>query len=177
MKNIFYIYLNSADADFGSTTPYETTYSLGSVYNNAPALQHFQDAPYCSIKVCNFAIKYNEQNFNSDDASFVLIRINTSLPNSIDNIQSGGFNTSFGQSQIIGIVPTQASSSGNTYTTYTYSDTSYDNSPVITSNIFKGNLTIELTKQDGSRLTNLSGSNPYSLLLQVEYQEDPSLYN
>ena len=43
------IFLNSADAITGATTPYDMIFSMGSILSQAPNIQNFQDCAYCKI--------------------------------------------------------------------------------------------------------------------------------
>jgi hypothetical protein len=160
----FNVILSSNRATIGSATPANCQYNMGTVYNNAPALQKYEQADSCFVKVANFSIKYSASTAEVDDTSNILIKISSSLLNTLDNLNSTQPNLE--NSRIIGSIPTGASS-------YTYSNVDYDNDYVKVSNIFKGLLSIELTDQAGADLTDaLSSSNPYTLELSVMYEDN-----
>jgi hypothetical protein len=164
----FSVYLNSADAVSGSTTPYRTVFNLGSVYNFAPQAEKYANEPYCYVKVSNFSIKYTASQANTDDISNILVSINSTLPNSATTtVNSDGI--AMNQSNIIGSIPMGASN-------YSYSNVDYDNEMIKCANIFKGNLQIELLTQEGVVMSSeLSGSNPYCIMLCVYFENNKSI--
>tara|TARA_R100001463_G_scaffold4564_3_gene16851 strand:+ start:35 stop:547 length:513 start_codon:yes stop_codon:yes gene_type:complete len=140
-------------------------YNLSSVYDNAPQAEKYANNPYCYVKVKYFSLKKAYTSTGS-----IFIKINSSLPNSLETqTLSSGKNSNFSQSSILGVVPTGA-------TGWTGSSTSYDNEYVACANIFKGNINIQLTDEDGTLLTGLSGSTPYILVVCV-YFDDPDPEN
>jgi len=80
-----------------------------------------------------------------------------------------GNNLNVQTSNIIACVPTNATSATGVPSA-TYSNNS-DNEKLIVSNIFKGDIEIELLQQDNStHVANLSAATPWSMLLSVEFQ-------
>lgn len=166
----FEVFINSANAVDGSTTPHTARYNLGSVYDYAPALQRYADAPYCFVKVKYFSVVETTANFATADVGTILVKIDTALPNSsMTNTISTSNPKNMIQSNIIGVVPTSS-------TKNTYSSTTYDNDFVKCPNIFKGDITINLTDSDGTAIS-LTGSKPYHMLLCVAYKDNPNDYN
>tara|TARA_Y100000401_G_scaffold5269_2_gene3621 strand:- start:334 stop:828 length:495 start_codon:yes stop_codon:yes gene_type:complete len=158
----FNVYLDSADAIDG-TNPERTTFNMGSIYNFAPNLHKYANQDYCFVKVANFSIKYSASQANTDDVSNILVSINSALPNSATNtlLADGSIST---QTGVIANIPTGA-------TNYTYSNVDYDNEMVKCSNIFKGNLQIELLDQMGQLLdSELSSANPWKMTLCVYFE-------
>ena len=81
-----------------------------------------------------------------------------------------GNNLNVQTSNIIACVPTSPTSATGVPSA-TYSNNYYDNEKIIVSNIFKGDIEIELLKQDNSTpIANLSAATPWSMLLSVEFQ-------
>ena len=161
MLEKFNIYLSSANASTGSTTPYECSFNVGDIYNFAPNIDKFADRDYCYVKVSNFSIKYSASTANTDDVSNILVTLNTALPNSATNTLSG--NGTLGQSNIIASIPTGA-------TNYSYSNVDYDNEMVKSSNILKGQLLVTLLDQNASTLSgDIDNTNPWSMTLCVYY--------
>jgi len=140
-------------------------FNLSSVYDNAPQAEKYANNPYCYVKLKYFSLKKTYTTTGS-----IFVKLNSNLPNSLESqTLASGKNSNFGQSSIIGIVPTDDSA-------YTYTTTSYDNEYVACSNIFKGNINLQLTDEDGVLLTGLSASTPYTLILCV-YFDDPDPEN
>ena len=160
----FNVILSSGTATIGSADPANCQYNMGTVYNNAPALQKYEQADSCYVKVSNFSIKYSGTQANTDNISNILIKISSSLLNTLDNLDSTKPNME--NSRIIGSIPTGASN-------YTYSNVDYDNEYVKVSNIFKGLLAIELTDQQGNNISDaLSSTTPYTMELSVMYEDN-----
>ena len=164
----FSVYLDSGDALSGSTTPYQTVFNLGSVYNFAPQAEKYANEPYCYVKVSNFSIKYTAAQANTDNVSNILVSINSTLPNSASTvINSDG--VALNQTGIIASIPTGASN-------YLYSNDEYDNEMIKCANIFKGNLQIELLDQNGALMSSeLSSSNPFCIMLCVYFENNKSI--
>ena len=164
----FSVYLDSADALSGASTPYRTVFNLGSVYNFAPQAEKYANEPYCYVKVSNFSIKYTASQANTDDISNILVSINSTLPNSATNVYNSD-GVAMNQSGIIATIPTGAAN-------YSYSNVDYDNEMIKCSNIFKGDLQIELLTQEGVVMASeLSGSNPFCMTLCVYFENNKSI--
>lgn len=161
MLEKFSIYLSSASATLGSTTPHQCTFNVGDIYNFAPNAEKFADRDYCYVKVSNFSIKYTASQANTDDNSALLVTLNTALPNSATNVATG--NGTLAQTGIIATVPLGSAN-------YSYANVDYDNDMIKSSNILKGQLVVTLLNQEGASVSgDLGSSNPWSLLLCVYY--------
>ncbi len=164
MLEKFSIYLDSTKADSGATTPHQCTFNVGDIYNFAPNAQKYAERDYCYVKVSNFSIKYTASQANTDGVSNVLVTLNTALPNSATNTETG--NGTLAQSGIIATVPTGASD-------YSYSNVDYDNDMIKSSNILKGQLVVTLLDQlVGDISADIGSSNPWQLLLCVYYESE-----
>jgi len=164
----FSVYLDSADALSGGSTPYRTVFNLGSVYNFAPQAEKYANEPYCYVKVSNFSIKYTATQANTDDISNILVSINSTLPNSATNVDNSD-GVALNQTGIIASIPTGASN-------YSYSNVDYDNEMIKCANIFKGNLQIELLDQYGGIMSSeLSSANPFCIMLCVYFEINKSI--
>jgi len=161
----FSLYLSSANANSGSTTPHQCSFNVGDIYNFAPNMEKYADRDYCFVKVSNFSIKYSASTANTDGISNLLVSLNTALPNSATNIESG--NGTLSQTGIIATIPTGASN-------YSYSNVDYDNEMIKSSNILKGQLLITLLDQDGSDISgDLGSTNDWCMNLCVYYDNIP----
>jgi len=167
--NIFQIYLNSADAIQGAATPQSTTFNIGSILQNAPNWERFENAPFCTITMEYFSIARTPAQFTADGVESILVNLNNNFPN---NLRSQGlvagqpFN--FISSQIIGIVST--GNTANTYGNYNYSS-------VISGNIFNGTTSITLIDQDYTAVPNLVAGTPWHILLNVEFPSHEYNFN
>ena len=73
-------------------------------------------------------------------------------------------------SNIIGVVPTKNTASS-------YSNEYYDNEYVYIANPFQGNINIQILDQDHTEYTGLDNTMPVEMLLEVCFNDDPSLVN
>jgi hypothetical protein len=166
----FEVWLNSADAMDGSSTPHATKFNLGSCYDFIPNSYRFQGANYCFVKVKYFTVEETASAFNTANTTTILVEINGALPNSV---RSNNISTSNGknmlQSGIIGVVPTSMADA-------TYSSSTYDNDFVKCNNIFNGDIHINLKDQDGTFIA-LTGSKAWSMLLCVAFEKENDLIN
>lgn len=166
----FEIFLNSANATQGSTTPHSCRFNLGNVNDFVPNSHIYQNADYCFVKVKYFSVEETNSNFNTAGTGTILVEMGGSLPNSV---RSQNISTSnprnMGQSSIIGIVPTDIG--GNTYSSVTY-----DNDFVKASNILNGDITINLKDQDSNFLS-LTGSKAWVMLICVAFEKQTEIKN
>ena len=122
-------------------------FDIGSVLDQTPHAQQFQDRSDCLMKLKYIAIERTAAEFTTALVSTVQFRTNVILPNSLESQVRGLGLPNMGTSDILGVVPV-----GNT--TYTYSD--LQNNPndwVCAANPFRGQLNITLTDQDGTELS------------------------
>ena len=160
MNNKFRIYLTSGDAITGGSTPHNCIFNIGSIYDNAPAMEKYGEHPYCFIKVSYFAIEKL-----ITDTRTLLINLDCPQPNSIQSrALDPGYDRNFISSNIIGIVPTQDTSA-------TYCNSNYDNTYTCISNIFKGNINITIQNTEYSSYT-LTSSEKWDMLIDVYFEEN-----
>ena len=159
------VFLNSADAINGSSTPHSCRFNLGSVYDFVPNANIYQTAPYCYAKVKYFSVEETTSAFNSANTSTILIELNGGLPNSIrSNTISAGNPKNMLQSNIIGLVPTSVADS-------TYSSNTFDNDFVKCNNILNGDINIDLKDQDGVPLL-LTASKAWVMLICIAFEKE-----
>lgn len=161
----FEVFLNSANAISGSSTPHSCRFNLGSVNDFAPTAQNYQTAHCSFVKVKYFSVEETATAFNSAGVGTILVEMNGALPNSVKSQSIATTNPkNMNQSNIIGVVPTSV-------TDNTYSSNTFDNDYVKAPNIFQGDIVINLKDQDGSFIT-LTGSKPWVMLLCVAFEKD-----
>jgi hypothetical protein len=166
----FEVFLNSADAMSGASTPHSCVFNLGSVNDFIPNAYMYQNANYCYIKVKYFTVEETATAFNTANISTILVEMSGALPNSVrSNSITSANNSNMLQSNIIGIVPTSVSDS-------TYSSNTFDNDFVKCNNIFNGNITINLKDQDNGFLS-LTGSKAWVMLLCVAFDKQNDILN
>jgi len=168
--NVFNILLRSANSE-NSATPQSCNFNIGSVLQNAPNLINFQNQSYCKIKVRYFALNATTAAGQPlVDVGNIEIRINVPNPNTLQSAASTE-SYQFISSSLIGIVATE-----NAATTYT--NDYYDNEYFYISNPFQGTINITLHNAiSGVDLTDLDGDNPYVLLLEVCFDDNPAQVN
>ena len=166
----FEIFLNSADATEGSSTPHSCRFNLGSVGDFVPNAYIYQNSDYCYVKVKYFSVEETASAFNSANTSTILVEMGGALPNSV---RSGDVSVAnpknMEQSSIIGIVPTSMADA-------TYSSNTFDNDFVKAPNILNGDITINLKDQDKSFLS-LTGSKAWVMLICVAFEKEPEIRN
>ena len=166
----FEVFLNSADAIQGSTTPHSCRFNLGNVNDFVPNAHIYQNANSCFVKVKYFSVEETSSAFNTANIGTILIEMAGSLPNSArSNTISQANPKNMLQSSIIGIVPTSAADN-------TYSSNTFDNDFVKSGNILNGDMVINLKHQDGGFLS-LDASKAWVMLLCVAFEKQNSLLN
>ena len=166
----FEVFLNSADAIQGSSTPHSCRFNLGNVNDFVPNAHIYQNANSCFVKVKYFSVEETTANFASANVGTILVEMGGALPNSArSNTISQSNPKNMLQSNIIGIVPTSS-------TDNTYSSNTFDNDFVKSGNILNGDIVINLKNQDSSSLS-LTGSKAWVMLLCVAFEKEPELKN
>ncbi len=164
------IFLNSANAVSGSSTPHSCRFNLGSVNNFIPNAYIFQNSNYCFVKVKYFSVEETTTAFNTAGTGTILVELNGSLPNSVrSNTLSSSNPNNMLQSNIIGIVPTSIADN-------TYSSNTFDNDFVKCNNILNGDININLKDQDGAFLA-LTASKAWVMLICVAFEKENDLLN
>jgi len=170
----FQIFLNSADAITGATTPSDMIFSMGSILSQAPNIQNFQDCAYCKITLSYFCCEQTAAHFTGVGTTTLKVKIaNKAYPNNIESKLVGvGQSYNVISSDLIGCVPV-----GNTDAVYSNSE--YDNTPVVIQNPFDGDLHIMVTDQDNLTPFTMGAVQPINMLLKVEFPEkiDPRVKN
>ena len=149
----FEVFLNSADANQGSTTPHTTIFNLGSINDFVPNSHLYQNADYCYVKVKYFVVEETLANFNTANVGTILIEMGSAMPNSV---RSEEISTSIGSN--------------------TYSSTRYENDFVKAGNILNGDIVINLKDQDNVSLT-LTASKAWCMLLCIGFEKQAQLKN
>jgi len=164
------IFLNSANAVSGSSTPHSCRFNLGSVNNFIPNAYIFQNSNYCFVKVKYFSVEETTTAFNTAGTGTILVELNGALPNSVrSNTLSTANPNNMLQSNIIGIVPTSI-------TKNSYSSNTFDNDFVKCNNILNGDININLKDQDGAFLA-LTASKAWVMLICVAFEKENDLLN
>tara|TARA_R110002020_G_scaffold434192_1_gene644332 strand:- start:117 stop:644 length:528 start_codon:yes stop_codon:yes gene_type:complete len=167
--NKFQVYLNSANAIIGSTTPYRCSFDLSSIWDNfAPQSQRYSNNAYCYAKVSYFSVKkaYN----NNAIMSSIHIDVNKPFPNNISSQTLSTTNSkNFKTSNKLAILSTNSIN-----TTYTYGgnpNQSFESEYVCVGNIFNGMTEFYLYDNTGTDLI-LAGANPWEMVLQVYFEDE-----
>ena len=166
----FEVFLNSADANQGSTTPHTTIFNLGSINDFVPNSHLYQNADYCYVKVKYFVVEESHSSFSSANVGTILIEMGSALPNSVRSEEISTSNPrNMTQSNIIGLVPTNIGSNS-------YSSIQYENDFVKAGNILNGDIVINLKDQDNVSLT-LTASKAWCMLLCIGFEKQAQLKN
>jgi len=134
------------------------SFNLGSVLDQTPNAQNFQNETDCLMKISYFNIERTAAQFTTALVNVLQIRSNVVLPNTIESQTEGVGLSNMGSSNILGVIPV-----GNT--TYTYSD--LQNNPndwKCSSNPFRGQVEITITDSNGTQLNILNHKNWYMVL-------------
>ena len=167
-RDEFELIINSKDNIDGTSAYPNARFYFGSIYDNAPSLQRYADAPYCYIKMSYFSVKETAVAFQSGGIGSLVIRLQGALPNQMETITiAEGYNQNLTQGNIIGIMPTGASG-------FCYSTSTYNNEYVKCPNIFSGIRTISITNQDGGAYA-LDSTEHYFMILKVAFEMDGEL--
>jgi len=167
--NQFQVYLSSADAISGASTPNRCSFDLGSVWDNfAPQSQQYANNAYCFVKVSYFNVELRYD--NSDTISSIHIDINKPFPNNITSqILSTTINKNFKTSNKLAIFSTNADKEHFTYGGNP--NQSFDFDYVCVGNIFTGMTEFHLYDNNITDLV-LDDNNPWEMMLQVYFEEE-----
>jgi len=165
-NNVFTIYIKSDDSTSVNATFNRHTFNIGDLLaQTASNSSNYNDRAFCNVKVRYFDIKDTVANFTAANVSTILIEINNGCPNNIQTVDGD----SAMNSSIIATVPTGS-------TANVYSNSEFDNSPVIMNNMFNGIININLLDQDGGDIT-LTAAKKFYLVLEVEFMDKPENTN
>lgn len=133
-------------------------FNIGSVLDQTPNAQELENETECLIKINYFNIERTSAEFTTANVNIIQIRSNIILPNTVESQPAREGYNNMGSSNILGVIPV-----GNT--TFTYSD--FQTNPNVyksSANLFKGQIEINLTDQDGTPLTILQHKEWYMIM-------------
>ena len=167
--NKFQVYLSSANAITGSTTPHRCSFDLSSIWDNfAPQSQKYANNAYCYAKVSYFSVK---KAYSADAAiSSFHIDINKPFPNNISSQTLSATNSkNFKTSNKLAILST-----GAVVGNFTYGgnpNQSFESEYVCVGNIFNGMTEFYIYDNRGESIT-LTGDNTWEMMLQVYFEDE-----
>jgi len=172
-KTKFEVFINSDDAlnkpSSGTFNPNLCQFSLSST-GFSTNLSKYAGEAQCYVKLSYFSIDAPASTLTSSNTNLNTIHFDlmtASLPQSFNTNTISSINAAGAlESHTIGLVPISSANA-------TYSDATYDNNYVISSNLFQGDATI-LLKDQNRQVIDLSGRR-WSALLCVYYDDDDYL--
>lgn len=175
IQNYYYLYINSDDNADGLTNCKNINFNLDSILQSAPNRQYIENQAYCYVKLCYFALDVSPTTANVGTTTTIQLRVGgTIFPNTFETSPlstTNGFN--LGQSNILGVIPSGKVNSNHYFTDFIYSNVDYDNGYIVMGNIFKGQLNLQLTDQDGTILGDtLTNNKSYNIKLEIYFPED-----
>ena len=176
IQNYYYLYINSDDNITGNVNCKNINFNMDSILQSAPNRQYIENQAYCYVKLCYFAIDLAPNNANIGTTTTIQVRVGgVNFPNTFETqALSSSNNYNLMSSNILGVIPTGREEATNFNSLYLYSNVDYDNTYVVMGNIFKGQLNIQLTDQDGTILAdNLTNNKSYNMKLEIYFPEDP----
>jgi hypothetical protein len=173
IQNYYYLYINSDDNATGATNCKNINFNLDSILMSAPNRQYIENQAYCYVKLCHFAMDISPDAITTQTT--IQVRVGgVNFPNTFETqplTTTNNYNLM--SSNILGIIPTKAIDSNHYYIDYLYSNPDYDNTYVVMGNIFKGQLNIQLTDQDGTVLADtLTNNKSYNMKLEIYFPEN-----
>ena len=176
IQNYYYLYINSDDNSTGATNCKNINFNLDSILQSAPNRQYIENQAYCYVRLCYFAMNLAPDDNNIGNTTTIQLRVGgVNFPNTFETSalsSTNGFNLA--TSNILGVIPTGRQDATDFNNLYLYSNVDYDNTYVVMGNIFKGQLNIQLTDQDGTILAdNLTNNKSYNMKLEIYFPEDP----
>ena len=178
IQNYYYLYINSDDNNTGATNCKNINFNLDSILQSAPNRQYIENQAYCYVKLCYFAIDL------APDATAIgtttTIQVRVGGVNFHNTFETSPLSTTNGRnlssSNILGLIPTGREDATDFNSLFLYSNVDYDNTYVVMGNIFKGQLNLQLTDQDGTILADtLTNNKSYNIKLEIYFPDDPSL--
>jgi hypothetical protein len=175
IQNYYYLYINSDDNADGLTNCKNINFNLDSILQSAPNRQYIENQAYCYVKLCYFALDVSPTTANVGTTTTIQLRVGgTIFPNTFETSPlstTNGFN--LGQSNILGVIPSGKVNDNHYFTDFIYSNVDYDNGYIVMGNIFKGQLNLQLTDQDGTILADtLTNNKSYNIKLEIYFPED-----
>ena len=175
IQNYYYLYINSDDNNTGATNCKNINFNLDSILQSAPNRQYIENQAYCYVRLCYFAMDIAPEDTNLGTTTTIQIRVGgVNFPNTFETSPLSATNHhNLGSSNILGVIPTGKIDSSHYYLDYLYSNVDYDNTYVVMGNIFKGQLNLQLTDQDGTVLTDtLTSNKSYNMKLEIYFPEN-----
>ena len=183
IQNYYYLYINSDDNITGNVNCKNINFNMDSVLQSAPNRQYIENQAYCYVRLCYFAMDLAPNNANIGTTTTIQLRVGgVNFPNTFEtspltasNPQTKviGNHYNLGSSNILGVIPTGREEASNFNNLYLYSNVDYDNTYVVMGNIFKGQLNLKLTDQDGAELADtLTNNKSYNMKLEIYFPED-----
>jgi len=176
IQNYYYLYINSDDNADGLTNCKNINFNLDSILQSAPNRQYIENQAYCYVKLCYFAMDLAPDDANIGTTTTIQLRVGgTIFPNTFETSPLSTTNRfNLGSSNILGIIPTGRQDATDFNNLFLYSNIDYDNTFVVMGNIFKGQLNLQLTDQDGTILSDtLTNNKSYNIKLELYFPEDP----
>jgi len=178
IQNYYYLYINSDDNNSGATNCKNINFNMDSILQSAPNRQYIENQAYCYVRLCYFAMDIAPDNTNIGTTTTIQLRVGgVNFPNTFETSalsSTNGFN--LGSSNILGIIPTGRQDATDFNNLYLYSNVDYDNTFIVMGNIFKGQLNLQLTDQDGTILGDtLTNNKSYNIKLELYFPEDKEL--
>ena len=180
IQNYYYLYINSDDNNIGATNCKNINFNMDSILQSAPNRQYIENQAYCYVRLCYFAMDLAPNNANIGTTTTIQLKVGGAIfPNTFETSPlSATNNYNLGSSNILGIIPTGRQDATNFNNVYLYSNVDYDNTYVVMGNIFKGQLNLQLTDQDGALLADtLTNNKSYNIKLELYFPEDDNFNN
>jgi len=175
IQNYYYLYINSDDNITGATNCKNINFNMDSILQSAPNRQYIENQAYCYVRLCYFAMDISPDNANIGTTTTIQLRVGgTIFPNTFETSPLSATNSrNLGSSNILGVIPTGKIDPQHYYLDYLYSNVDYDNTYVVMGNLFKGQLNLQLTDQDGTALADTITNNiSYNMKLEIYFPED-----
>ena len=175
IQNYYYLYINSDDNNTGNVNCKNINFNMDSILQSAPNRQYIENQAYCYVRLCYFAMDIAPDNVNIGTTTTIQLRVGgVNFPNTFETSPLSTTNHhNLGTSNILGIIPTGRQDATDFNNLYLYSNLDYDNTFVVMGNIFKGQLNLTLTDQDGTVLGDtLTNNKSYNIKLELYFPED-----
>ena len=174
IQNYYYLYINSDDNITGATNCKNINFNMDSILQSAPNRQYIENQAYCYVRLCYFAIDLAPDNANIGTTTTIQLRVGgTIFPNTFETSPLSATNSrNLGSSNILGLIPTGREDATDFNSLFLYSNQYYDNTYVVMGNLFKGQLNLQLTDQDGTALADTITNNiSYNMKLEYIFQK------
>tara|TARA_R110002020_G_scaffold300073_1_gene515748 strand:- start:709 stop:1290 length:582 start_codon:yes stop_codon:yes gene_type:complete len=177
IQNYYYLYINSDDNNTGNANCKNISFNMDSILQSAPNRQYIENQAYCYIRLCYFAMDIAPNDVNIGTTTTIQLRVGGTLfPNTFETSPLTANNhLNLGSSNILGTIPTGRQHATAFNSLYLYSNQDYDNTYVVMGNIFKGQLNLILTDQDGTELADtITNNKSYNIKIELYFPDDPA---